>query len=239
MTLYDDTEDSVVGSEWHQFARALLVSSLYIYALDAALPWHVGNQLTLVGPGTGTTPWRPMPDFSVHATAGPALREELDIRAEGPPRLALEVVSSTTWEYDTDLREGKAWGYLELCQIPEYLVFDPQGSFVVEQCRGWRRHGSRIEPWQPGASGRYESSLDVSFAVEGTFLRVYDPQGQALPFDFELRAQLREERARHLASEERAHGAEIAQRAAEQRAEDMAQRLAALEEEMRRLRGEH
>lgn len=236
--LPDDTEESVVGTEWHQFAISFLVSTLRTYALDASLPWHVGHQLTLIGPGTSNTPWRPKPDISIHPTAGPAFREELDTRTEGLPALLVEVLSPSTWEYDTSLRpEGKAWGYLEVWRTAEYLVFDPHGTYVAEKCRGWRRQSGRLEPWRAGQNGRYESSLGVSFAADGTFLRAYDPQGQPMPFDFELSMQLREERARLLDEQTRRITAEQ-QAQAEQAARLAAeQRLAALEDELRRLRG--
>jgi hypothetical protein len=65
----------------------------------------------------------------------------------------------------------------------------------------------------------------------GTWATNWDAHAQPLPLDFELSRQACQEPARRLEAEVRAH-------VAEQRVEEMAQRLSALEEEMRRLRGE-
>jgi Uma2 family endonuclease len=227
--LPDDTEESVVGTEWHQAAMRILVNALQDVAERAHPTWHVGDQLTLIGPQPGGL-WRPKPDVSVHPTAGPQLRRELDTRPEGLPTLAFEVLSATTWERDLMLEEnpdrplGKAWGYLEMWGVPEYLAFDPQGEFIPGQVRAWKRVGGQTENWEPGPSGRYESVLGVSFAVEGSLLRVYDEQGQPVRFSLEKNTLLKDQ-ARQLADEQAAR-------------RENEERLAELEAELRRLRDE-
>jgi len=54
--------------------RPNLVVGFRAVARIHALPWHVGDQLTLVGWRPDGKEWRPCPDVSVHATAGPELR---------------------------------------------------------------------------------------------------------------------------------------------------------------------
>lgn len=236
--LPDDTEESIVGAEWHQLAIRTLVNALRDVAERAHPTWHVGDQLTLVGPQPDRRRlWRPKPDVLLHPSAGPRLRRELDTRVEGLPALVIEVLSPSTWEQDLSLAvpsrrvQGKAWGYLELWGVPEYLTFDPLEEFVPGQVRAWRRTHGRTVAWEAGTEGRYASELGLSFAVEGPLLRVYDERGQAVPFDLEKGALLAQQdqqlaqQARQLAEEQ----------AARRR---MEQRLLELEAELRRLRGD-
>ncbi len=229
--LPDDTEESVVGTEWHQLAMRTLVNALQDVAQRAHPTWHVGDQLTLIGPQPGGHGlWRPKPDVLIHPTAGPQLRRELDTRVEGLPTLVFEVLSPTTWERDLMLEDnpdrplGKACGYLEMWGVPEYLAFDPQEEFVRGQVRAWKRVAGQTVAWEVGTSGRYESALGVSFAVDGPMLRVYDELGQRVPISLEKNSLL-EDQARQLADEQAAH-------------RETERRLAELEAELRSLRGE-
>ncbi len=171
----DDTEEDLVGTDWHQDAIRGLRTGLRDLASRAGLPWHVGDQLTLVAWGPNGTPWRPSPDIAVYPTAGATQRKEMDARADGIPALVIEVASESTWRKDVDLRtdEGKARGYLAL-GVPEYLVFDPLDAYLGRPCRGWRATEGRIEEWLP-ADGRYESqTLGIALRPEGALLRVFD-----------------------------------------------------------------
>ena len=100
--LHDDTEEDLVGADWHQRAIVNLYAGLVDLATQRSWPWHVGNQLPLVGWKRDGTSWRPSPDIMIHPQAGPALREEMSVRDDGPPALIIEVASATTWRYDVD-----------------------------------------------------------------------------------------------------------------------------------------
>ncbi len=183
----DDTEEDLVGTDWHQDAIRGVRTSLRDLADLAGLPWHVGDQLTLVAWGPHGTSWRPSPDIMVHPLAGATRRKEMDARTDGIPALIVEVASESTWRRDVDLEtdEGKARGYLAL-GVPEYLVFDPLDAYLGVPCRGWRTIGGRIEGWDPTGSGYYEShSLGIALRPEGTLLRVFDHAGLPVPFEFE------------------------------------------------------
>jgi hypothetical protein len=81
---------------------------------------------------------------------------------------------------------GKAFGYLVLLRVPEYLVFDPRGEFLAGQVRAWRCVGDVIQPWVPDADGSYHSrSLDITLRPDGSLLRVFDPEGNSVPYWFE------------------------------------------------------
>src|SRR5579862_8337780 len=94
--LHDDAEEDVVGADWHQDAIRAASLSLKLLADAPQWPWHVGDQLTLVGDIPGPREWRPAPDISVHPTLGPVARRNLDVRVEGPPVLVIEAASATT-----------------------------------------------------------------------------------------------------------------------------------------------
>jgi Uma2 family endonuclease len=187
--LHDDMEEDLVGADWHQRAIRTLVTSLRDLARQQGWPWHISDQLALVGWKPDGTPWRPSPDVSVHPTLGPEDREEIDVRTDGPSALIIEIASRTTWEYDVSLeragRVGKAFAYLVL-GVPEYLVFDPTARLPGTPCRGWRRVGEATQEWRPESDGRYHSRpLRISFRPEGDLLRVIAPDGSPMPYDHE------------------------------------------------------
>ncbi len=189
--LHDDTEEDLVGADWHQEAIGGAVDGARDHAETAGLAWHVGNQLTLVAWKPDGTPWRPCPDVMIHAEGGPEPRGEMDARVDGLPALVIEVVSKTTWRYDQDLVRGKAWGYLAL-GIPELLLFDPSGEYLDPPCRGWRLVDGRPQSWRPDEQGRFQSALGIAFQAEGMRLRVLDDQLRPIPFRHEKTAALRE-----------------------------------------------
>lgn len=97
---------------------------------------------------------------------------------------------------------------------------------MAGQLRAWHLGPAGVYvPWEPAAHGRWESAaLGLSFIREGRILRPYDPQGRPLPNYRDLARELAEQRQR-LTERDRAM--------AEQQ-----RQLAALEAELRRLRGD-
>ena len=84
--LHDDMEEDLVGADWHQSAIRTLVTSLRDLARQQGWPWHIGDQLALVGWKPDRTLWWPSPDVSVHPTLGPEDPEEIDVRRIGHRR---------------------------------------------------------------------------------------------------------------------------------------------------------
>ena len=68
--LPDDTEESILGADWHQDAISSLRNGLRDVARARSWPWHVGDRLTLVAWHPDGTIWRPKPDIMVHPQAG-------------------------------------------------------------------------------------------------------------------------------------------------------------------------
>jgi len=200
--LHDDMEEDLVGTDWHQRAISSLYTNLSDVAQRAGLPWHVGNQLTLVAWKPDGTAWRPSPDIMVHPQGGPAPRKEMIARTDGVPALVVEVASESTWSYDADTAEGKAAGYLAL-GVPEYLIFDPTGDFLGgAPCRGWRLVDGATREWRPTADDRYVGALGLSMRPDGDRLRVFDRAGKPMPYEYEKTRELAE-RERMVAERER------------------------------------
>ncbi|MGH2410667.1 MAG: Uma2 family endonuclease [Chloroflexota bacterium] len=229
--LHDDTEEDLVGADWHQDSIRSSVLGLKDLATLDELPWHVGDQLTLVCTKPDRSPWRPMPDVMLHARAGAAERAEMSVRADGVPELIIEVASPTTRAYDVDTHTGKAWGYLHL-GVVNYLVFDPDGSLLGEQCRGWQLRAGKVQSWFPAADGRYHTiGLGISFRPDGNRLRIFDREGQPVPFSHEKTQRLRTQ-------EDMLRRQEQALRHQEWEAREQTRRIAELEAELARLRGQ-
>jgi len=219
--LPDDTEEDMVGADWHQYTTDVVYDGTRDVADLDHLPWHVGNQLTLVG-WTPRGVWRPAPDIAIYPTAGPELRKEMSVKNDGPPALVVEVASPSTWEYDVNDVSGKAAGYLGL-GVEYYLVFDPTGELLSPPCRGWRRVDGITRDWRPEADGSYRcASLGISLRPEGIILRVIDRAGRPIPTREERLEQLAEQ-ARQLAGREEINAAQ-------------ANEITALREEIARLR---
>lgn len=207
--LHDDTEEDLVGADWHQDAIRALVYSLRDLARQRAWNWHVGDQLTLVAWKPDGTAWRPCPDVMIHPNAGPHRRKEINARTEGVPALVIEVASQSTWRYDVNDAQGKAMGYLRL-GVAEYLIFDPLGEFLDAHCRGWQQTDGTTREWLP-VDGLYRTQqLGIAFRVEDDLLRAIDPEGRPVPYPFE-----NAEVAYRLRRENEAQGQEIEELRAE------------------------
>lgn len=217
--LADDTEESILGSSLHQGAITVLHDSLDACGRGRGLPWFVGNQIRILIPRNGGRLLTLSPDLLIHPTLSSGSRDSIIVAADGPPALVIEIASPSTAR-PRDLAEGTPRGkpaaYAAL-GIAEYLVFDPVSDFVPTGL--WaRRLGPRgYEPWEPDAAGRWHSALGISFRPDDAFLRVHDQDGQLVLTGPELR-----ERNRRLA----------------ELADERQRQVAALEAELRRLRGE-
>ncbi len=228
--LPDDTEEDLVGADWHQYAIVVLYNGLRDVADLHHLPWHVGNQLTLVGPVQDGV-WRPSPDIAVYPAAGSELRKEMSVKDDGPPMLVVEVASPSTWEYDVNEVSGKAAGYLGL-GVEYYLVFDPTSELLGTPCRGWRQVGGVPREWRAEADGSYRCpSLDIALRPDGIILRVLDPDGYSVPTREERLRQLADQASR-LVAQKKINAAQVKANVAQ------ADEIAALHAEIARLRAE-
>lgn len=214
--LIDDTEEELarVGTDIHQTAIRRLCDSLWLAGPERGLPWHVSSQLTvLMGKIEGKN-WRPSPDIMVHPTGGSEPRTSWDVAVEGVPPFVVEVASPATWEYDLSVKR-RTYGYVG---VQEYLVFDPTSELLGTPVQAWHATGDGFVPWPAEADSQWHSAVvPVSLQPEGLMLRVYDDPGAPVP--------IIGEQARRIAEQARL-------------AEEQARHIAALEAELRRLRGE-
>jgi Uma2 family endonuclease len=232
--LTDDTEESILGSSLHQGAITTLDDGLNACGPQRGLPWFVGNQIRMIIHRQGQRILYLSPDILVHPTLGSGTRDSLIIAADGPPALAIEVASPST-ALGRDLNEAapdaKPAAYAAL-GILEYIVFDPVGEFLTDRVRAWQLGPRGYLPWEADADGRWVSrALGVAFAPHSFLLRVYDQDGNLVPLSAESRAQNAElrtevQRLRNIANE------------ADARATEQERQIAALQAELRRLRGE-
>lgn len=223
----DDTEETLVGAHVHQGAIGTAVDGLRISAKRRDLPWFIGNQITLLVRQEGRAmPRRIAPDVIVYPSLAVAAPTSIAVAQYGPPTLAIEVASPGT-AFDSDVNlldpQGKPRLYARI-GVEEYLVFDPTDELLDTPVWALRRGPGGFVPWLPEDDGRWHSTLGVSFAPQGALLRVFDHAGQLVPLSTEFDAMLTE-RERALAERER-------------QSREQARRIAALEAELRRLRGE-
>lgn len=175
----DDTEESVMGSDWHQEAIFEAHGPLLGFAQErqaadvAAPPWYVSSQVTVIVPlPRRARPWQPKPDLFVVVGASSQYRTSYDTRQEGPmPQFVLEVASESTWREDV----GRKRVLYELAGVREYVAFDPTGAFLKERVRAWRAGEDGWQPWPTVARAdgqRVWASgvLGLELRVEGALL---------------------------------------------------------------------
>ncbi|HVR95037.1 MAG TPA: Uma2 family endonuclease [Thermoanaerobaculia bacterium] len=134
---------------------------------------------------------------------------------EVPPSLIIEVTSRTTRREDL----GKKKSIYERIEAEEYILFDPYGEYLKPRLQGDLLTDGRYQPIPRGPDGSLESrTLGVKLLLEGDRLRIIDTAtGKRLLWPDEVAEVYAEAEARAARAEER---------------------VRALEEELRRLRGE-
>lgn len=226
--LPDDTEESLLGAPIHQYVIVAIFTSLRRYARRLGLPWFIGNQTTLVIPRAKGRPYQPAPDLMIHPTLGYVPEFSVNVNVAGPPALVIEVASpSTARDHDLDtLRPEAKPGVYSSAGILEYLVYDPTGVMIPGGIRAWRiGPESKYVPWEQDERGHWVSrTLGISFALTGPILAAYDADGELIPSDADMDDLL-------LAREREAIEREDAVAARDRQ-------IAALQAELRRLRGE-
>ncbi len=216
-TLPSDTEESIVGTQWHQEASSQLADMLRDVADRRGASWGVCEWITLIGlQHENGTDYDPKPDVMV-------LRQPLasgnlaSVRIDrvGAPLLVVEVAGESTKGND----QGDKRAAYAAVGIPEYIVFDPDGGLLATPLMAWRLDEGTYMPWHPGVDGWWHSTaLDVSFQPGRPYMSVRDRDGVIVAPSGAVR--------RHA-------------RALEQQLADAARAHAELEEMIRRLREQH
>ncbi len=223
-TLLSDTEESVLGTQWHQSAIAALADMIEEVTRRRGAAWGVCNQIALVGlQHEDGTAYDPHPDVMVLDRPLPSGDlASISVAEAGVPLFVMEVASRSTGRNDT----GDKQRAYEAIGVPEYIVFDPDGSVLRTPLRGWRLQSGVYAPWAPDPDGWWHSaSLAISFQATQPFMTVRDRSGQLI----------------RLSRQVRQHAERLEQRLseAEQARVEQAQQIAELEEQVRRLRAQH
>lgn len=194
----DDSEESVVGSEFHQRVIDGARDGLDMASIASAIAWWVQSQIAIGGfRRPDGTPYTMLPDVFVHPRPNPHPRsgEVLTFAEIGVPLLVIEVLSETTWRQDLDERRGKPWSYAQ-AGVAELLLVDFNRRYMPEPVRALRLTDGRWTPWPQSNEGRWESeALGVSFAFDDPYLRVYDAEDRLKPLPHEAEAQLQNREA--------------------------------------------
>ena len=172
--LTPDTEESVVGTRWHQEAIDALASMLVEVGRRHGLAWGVARGITLLGTGARYSDGKaydPKPDVMVLPHPLP----DGDITAvslsDGAPLFIAEVVSKSTSGNDLGFKKE----VYEFAQIPEYVTFDPSGHLIAPVLHAWRLEGAAYVPWVAGDDGWWHSrALDITFRPTPPFLAIRD-----------------------------------------------------------------
>jgi len=161
----------------------------------------------------------------------------------GAPLFVAEVASDSTKLNDQgDKRQAYA-----AIGIPEYVVFDPDGSLLATPILAWRLENGSYVRWYAEADGWWHSTaLDLSFRAAQPLLSVRDRDDVIIEPAGQLRRRMRQEEQRlreladRLAVEERGRNdAERQRDVLELRLQEEARLRAALEARLRRLQEEH
>jgi Uma2 family endonuclease len=208
-TLPDDTEESIVGTEWHQEAISALAGMLGEARRRAGAAWAPCNQIALTGLRRADgRAYDPKPDVMVlsHPLPSGAL-SSVALADVGAPLFIAEVASRSTVGADV----GEKQQVYEAIGVQEYVVFDPDGALLSTPLLAWRLVEDAYVPWHAEATGLWHSTvLDVTLIPTQPIMGVRDRTGR---------------------------GIDPPQRAWE-RVDELEQRVRELEEDVRRLRGE-
>ncbi len=190
--LPDDTEESVVGTEWHQEAIGQLADMLRDAADRRGSPWGVCEQIELGGlQRRDGTVYAPKPDVMVLPQPLAGHRARIHLNEAGTPLFVAEVASSSTVRGD---REGKREAYAGV-GIPEYLIFDPAGHMLDAPIEAWRLPdpaATAYVAWVPERDGWwYSRSLDLAFRPDQPLIAVRDRDGALIETSSRARRTLR------------------------------------------------
>jgi Uma2 family endonuclease len=177
----DDTEESVVGTDHHQMTIMNIRFAINELARAAAVgpndppPWQALSQTVLLGlRRPNGTLIKVLPDVYVYRKAIAQNRGSVSLRHDGPPVLAIEVASESTFEADLNLRNGKGWSY-EHAGVREYVVLDPGGELIPTRLLAWRlEHGTYVPCAPHGGEPWWSTEIPIGLAIEGDMVGVYD-----------------------------------------------------------------
>jgi Putative restriction endonuclease len=196
----DDTEESVVGTDWHQLTITNLRLGINEIAQAEAgsgqpVPWQALSQTMITGfRRPDGTRYTTLPDVFIYRKPIARNRLSLSLLRDGPPVLVIEVASDSTYEADLDLATGKGWTYAH-AGVQEYLAMDPTGMYLPEPLCGWRLVNGQFQESELDSDGLWWSAgLPLGFGVADGLVAVYNQAHEIQPREGEITARLASER---------------------------------------------
>jgi Uma2 family endonuclease len=174
-----DTEESVMGTQWHQEAIDALASMLVEVGRRQGQRWGVARGITLLDTGArypNGKPYDPKPDVMVLPQPLPdGDITGISLRDVGVPLFIAEVASKSTWNNDLSFKKE----VYAFARVEEYIAFDPSGHFITPALQSWRLDNDTYTSWNAAGDGWWHSrALDVTFQAAQPFLAVRDRDGR-------------------------------------------------------------
>jgi hypothetical protein len=180
----DDTEESVVGTDWHQTTITNLRLGINEIARAQAgptgpVPWQASGQIMILGFWrTDRSPYTVLPDVFVYHQQFDRHLGSLSLAQQGLPGLIVEVASPSTYEADLDFVAGKGWAYAQ-AGVPEYVTLDPYRLFLPAPLSGWQLEGTSYQACELDAQGRWWSQeFAFGLGVRDGLVTVYNRSGE-------------------------------------------------------------
>lgn len=179
--LLPDTEESIVGTQWHQEAIDALANMILEVARRYGTAWDVGRGIALLETGgryPDSRPYDPHPDAMVLAHGLPSGGiAGVRLGDVGAPLFIAEVASKSTMGNDV----GAKRQLYEFIGVPEYVVFDAVGDVISPPLLAWRMEGGGYVPWSAEDDGWWHSqSLAIAFQPAQPFLSLRDRDGRRI-----------------------------------------------------------
>ncbi len=198
--LLPDTEESVVGTQWHQEAIDALASMLVEVGRRHGAGWGVARGIAQLDTGArypDGKPYDPKPDVMVLPQPLPnGDITGVSLAAAGVPLFVAEVASKSTWGNDLGFKKE----VYEFARVPEYIMFDPSGHLIAPVLHAWLLEDGTYAPWVAADDGWWHSrALAITFRPEQPFLTIRDQDRCQLSLP--RRAFEREDRVEHLEQE--------------------------------------
>ena len=176
-----DTEESVVGTQWHQEATGALATMLAEVGRRHGTRWGIARGIALLDTGArypDGKPYDPKPDVMVLARPLPTGDiAGVSLADVGIPLFIGEVASKSTLGNDMGFKKDA----YEFVGVPEYIVFDATGSLIAPALHAWRLEEGVYVPWVAADDGWWRSrSLGISFQPTQPFLTIRDREGRQL-----------------------------------------------------------
>ena len=221
------TDDDYPTSDGKPMAETPKHLELMIYFIEGLKYFFAKNPQILVA-GNNFLYWeegapekRISPDCYVVFGVDKTLRDSyMSWKEDGHlPSVIFEITSRKTRKEDTG---RKFLLYEQTLRVPEYILFDPTGSYLKPRLQGYRLKNGKYDPIPLRNDRLYSEQLGLDIVIEGEFARLYDPVNNITlltPQEYAQRAQTEAQRAQTEA---------LARQQAEQRAENAEAEIARL-----------